>query len=173
MKGVSEGKWRWVELQCWFVLSVPATHSFFLNWLIYSLTASDGCSNTKAILSLVFEFPVKSMWESGQRWRCSGRKKKKPSRLKNCFYYHRHSFGGYGFSGYAMMSSSEFKKWELKMHCQKHSVLKTDCDRLKVALLVLLMVLLCHFRCVIFMGLSYGAKISWKIPVPSEVFTPW
>lgn len=46
------------------------------------------------------------------------------------------------------------------MHCQKHSVLKTDCDRLKVALLVLLMVLLCHFRCVIFMGLSYGAKIS-------------
>lgn len=42
MKGVSEGKWRWVELQCWFVLSVPATHSFFLNWLIFSLTASDG-----------------------------------------------------------------------------------------------------------------------------------
>lgn len=61
MKGVSEGKWTWVELQCWFVLPVLATRSFLSEWLIFSVMASDDCSDTEVILSLAFEFPVKTM----------------------------------------------------------------------------------------------------------------
>lgn len=30
-------------------------------WLIFSLTATDDCSDAKVILFIVFEFPVKSM----------------------------------------------------------------------------------------------------------------
>lgn len=61
MKGVSEGKWRWVVTV--LVCTVCACNLFFLSeWLIFmSLMASDDCSDAKVILSLVFEFPVKSM----------------------------------------------------------------------------------------------------------------
>lgn len=34
---------------------------FLSEWLIFSVMASDNCSNAKVILSLIFEFPVKSM----------------------------------------------------------------------------------------------------------------
>lgn len=61
MKGVSEGKWRWVELECWFVLYVLATRSFFLNGLFSALWILMTAAMLKVILSLVFEFPVKGI----------------------------------------------------------------------------------------------------------------
>lgn len=37
--------------------------------------ASDDYSSAKVILFIVLEFPVKSMWESGQPWSVHGEKK--------------------------------------------------------------------------------------------------
>lgn len=56
MKGVSKGKWSYsVGLYCLCLQLVLS------EWLIFSLMASDDCSDAKVILSLVFELTVKSL----------------------------------------------------------------------------------------------------------------
>lgn len=60
---VSEGKWRWVELPCWFVLSVLTTLS---EWLVFSLMASGNCRDAKGDFSLLFLTLQSDYVRSGQ-----------------------------------------------------------------------------------------------------------